>query len=163
MGIRYFAKAVAPDDVARASTSPLHSVCCCPPRSAERGWWGPDRKIELPRLDLDKAWRGIQLLLAGEEETGWLQDRLPRRAAYELVRGDSNGMNTYRRLLDPGAVDSACADLEAFCYDRESECGERTRSNDAQQADYVDNYLEKAREFARSVAGRELYVYYSIG
>ena len=154
MGIRYFAKAVTADRVERARHDPMYSVCCCP----DEDYWD-ERTSPVPTLDLDKAWREIQSLLGCGR--GWAGDRAEVRPAAELVRGYSNGMDTYRRLLAPDEVEHAASDLELFFQQTgRTPLDDDTLSSDF---DYVETHLDRARRFASGLAGTGLWVYYSIG
>ncbi|WP_417563347.1 hypothetical protein [Microbacterium sp.] len=149
MGIRYFAKAVTAARVNDASNDPMLSVCCCPDTDS----WDEPRD-RLPTLDLDKAWRDIQVMLGAE--SSW-DTHAGVRPAAELVRGYSNGMAPYRRLLSPDEVDAAAEDLKLFF----EETGRNADGPDPE--DYVEHYLQKAHRFASDVAGTGLWVYYAIG
>jgi hypothetical protein len=149
MGIRYSAKAVTSERLERARHDPLLSVCCCPDDDV----WAHNRR-ELPSVSLDKAWRDIQTLL-GIDRFAFGEEAL--RPAAELLRGYSNGMDSYRRLLTPQQVEEAAVDFETFFR----ETG-RTPGT-ADPGDYVEAHLEDARAFVASLVGTGLWVYYSIG
>lgn len=149
MGIRYFAKAVTPARIERSRNDPLFSVCCCPDDDEGFG-----ERTELPSVSLDKAWREIQELL-GLGRFGVADEDV--RPAAELVRGYSNGMGSYRRLLTAEQVEAAAADFEEFFRETGRAPG------GTELVDYVEMHLEQARAFATSMVGTGLWVYYSIG
>jgi len=135
-------------------------------------------------VSLDKAWGAIQQMLdpSAEYRPWWAESEHPARPAYEFVRGGTNGLGSYRRLLPPDVVDAAAADLDAFFVETGRQPPEPLSDEDIDDPgflsaddlfsegpryrfspEYDEQYLEMLLVFAHEVAGQGLHVYYSIG
>ena len=157
MGIRYYALAVPPHLLERASAS-------LPDFLASHPWGDPDDpENEGPlSLDLDKCWREFQVIFGPPESPS---------AAFELVRGDVThtdaGWIPFQRFLDADQVQRVARDLadidECFVMDRLSANRVRPHEEFEREVDYALRFLDAAGSFAQQLAASGSGLIYRIG
>lgn len=148
MGIRYFAYAVSPRQIAQSRE--------CPRGCFEHGdsWehWDPGDE---PTLDLDKCYPEMQSLLGGDRP----------RPAYALVEGavtfTGYGWRPHERMLDIDETRRVADDLDDLLEHVVVADLPGCRFGDFRTC--VGTNLPKARDFARRVADAGFGIHYSIG
>lgn len=152
MGIRYYAYALQPDDVAAARRDPYPFMSDDPFMDA----WG---QPECPdSLYLDKAWRELQHVF-----TGHGGNNCPR-VALELVTGKvtpvGNGQHRgFVQVLPPEVVESIAKDIALVEPVDDATIKEAFPNSDA---DYVNEFLGRAQRFTTGLARQGLGLVYAI-
>jgi len=162
MGIRYYAWPLAPQHVDAARRQP-RSFCADDPFG--QAWFTENEG----NCYLDKAWRGLQLLIEDSDP-----ERIDRPAA-TLVAGQVTfveyGWVPHIGVLDPDQVRAAAADLQVVTENIPPEWRPRRRRSRARtgpgslllEQDYINEYLEVLKEFTATLAEQGKAMIYLIG
>ena len=162
MGIRYYAWPLSAADVEAARREPRSFMADDPFGQA---WFTENEG----NCYLDKAWRGLQMLIADSSpnETD--------RPAAALVAGDVTfvgyGWDPYIGVLDPEELRRAAEDLKRVAEDIPFQWRPRRRNSKARsgpgsvllERDYINDYLSRLREYVTSLVAQEKGMIYMIG
>jgi hypothetical protein len=148
MGIRYFAHAVSPRQIAQSRECPRGCF------EHEDLWENWDLDDE-PTLDLDKCYPELQWLLGGD---------VPR-PSYALVEGgvtpDGYGWQSFRRMLDVDETRRVADDLDDLLANVVATDLPGCRFGGPHHC--LATNLPRAREFARRVADAGFGIHFRIG
>ena len=162
MGIRYYAWPLSADHVEAARREPGPFLADDPLAQA----WSTANE---GNCYLDKAWRGLQLLIASSDP------RWTDRPAAALVAGQVTfvdyGWEPHIGVLDPGEVSRAAADLAVVAANIPLQWRPRRRKSRARtgpgsvllEQDYINQYLGVLKEFADTLVERRKGMIYMIG